>query len=135
MTVGATSSVPPGSLVRGTLVAKQYGGPGELGVLAGTAVWSPVGRVAPSGRFYRLRDLGIRCVRAPCFSVSAARLNGPGRTTVSSVDVGTVAPKDRARVEAALKSAPGVLAQGRVAPTSDGGRAFLASRFFLASES
>jgi hypothetical protein len=134
--VANDGAVPPapGSLVRGSLVVKQYGGLGDLGVLAADAVWSPVGRATPSGRFYRLRDLGIRCVRAPCFSVSAVRLNVKSRTTVSSVGLATLAAKDRTRVTSALSSAGGVLAQGRIARTGDGGRAFLVTRFFLASE-
>jgi len=122
--------VPPGSLVHGTLVARRYGDLGTLGTLAADTVWTPLGQ-ASGGRFFRLRDLGNRCVRAPCFSLVGTRLNGTGRITLSALDFGAVSARERARVEAAVASKAGVLAQGRVAATSEGGRAFLASRFFL----
>jgi hypothetical protein len=124
------SAVPAEALVRGAV------GPGsdDLGVLVTARVFSPVGRAAPAGRYYRLADNGIRCVRAPCFSLRASLLNRSSSTTVSGIDLGTAPIETRSRIEAALGSKQGILARGRIVPTSNGGRGFQTTRFFLASE-
>ena len=126
-----SSTIPDGALVRGAV------GPGrdDLGVLVVARVFFPAGRDGRSpGRFYRLRDTGVRCIRAPCFSVRASLLNRTSHATVSVVDLGAAPAEARRRFEAALGTPNGALAQGPIVPTPDGGRAFLATRFFLASD-
>jgi hypothetical protein len=131
------TSVPDGALARATLETSSFGGLGELGVLVVAEVFPPAGRARPAGHFFRLVDTGVRCVRAPCFSIRASQLNRSTRTTVSDIDARSarLAPAELARAEAALSTKGGVLAQGHVVPTADGGRALRATRFFLRSES
>lgn len=126
---GQGRPIPAEALVSGTVAP----GRDDLGVLVVARVFAPVGRASSSGRYYRLVDTGIRCVRAPCFSLRAAQLNRPSRGTVSGVDLGAVPVESRAGIEAALGSEQGVLAQGRIVPGSDGGRDFRATRFYVAS--
>jgi hypothetical protein len=105
-------------------------------VLIVAEVRAPVGK-GTKGTYYRVRDLGIRCVRAPCFSLRAARLNRSSRTLVSSLDlVSTARPstKQLARAEAALATPSGLWLLGSITETSDGGRMLVASRFYLGSE-
>jgi hypothetical protein len=130
-------AIPAGALVRAELEPWAFEGFGELGILVVADVFAPIGRARESGGFFRLADTGVRCVRAPCFSVRASRLNRLTRTTVSRIDLGPArtTPEERARVEAALESKTRVLAQGEIVPSLDGGRVFQATRFFLRSES
>lgn len=122
-----------GAIVRAAIGSRTFGGFGQLGVLVVVDVFGPAGRAIESGSFFRVVDTGIRCVRAPCFALRASRLNRSSRATLSGIDFGTAraTPDELERVEAALGTKNGVLAQGGIRPTSDGGRVFRATRFFL----
>ena len=131
-----TRGVSDGALARATIESRSFEGLGQLGVLVVAGVFSPAGRAPPSGRFFRLVETGIRCIRAPCFSIRASQLNRSSRTTLSGVEVvGAVSEWLVFRIETALRTKNGVLAQGRIVASSDGGREFRATRFFLRSES
>ena len=130
------TSVPDGGLVRGELDTFEFDGVG-LGVLVAAIVHAPQGKAPESGRYYRLVDTGIRCVRAPCFSTRASRLNSARKTTISGLVLTTLRYDEELekRVLAGLATRNGVLARGRIRPTPDGGRVFHASRFYLRSQS
>ena len=130
------ASVPDGALVRGDLDTFDFDGVGVLGVLAVASVHAPKGKAPESGRYYRLVDTGIRCVRAPCFSTRASRRNRMGKTAISGLVLTTLRYDEQLekRVLAALATRNGVLARGRIRPTPDGGRVFHASRFYLRSQ-
>jgi hypothetical protein len=105
-------------------------------VLVVADVRAPVGK-GVKGRYYRVRDLGIRCVRAPCFHLRATPLNRSSRTIVSSLDLVSIArptAAELARAEAVLSTSSGLWLLGNVIETSDAGRILLASRFYLRSE-
>ena len=123
-------AIPEGSLVQGSI------GPGsdDLGVLVAERAFSPVGTAAISGRYLRVVDLGIRCVRAPCFSLRAAVLNRRERITLSGIDLGAAPPGVRKRIEAALGTKSGILVRGRILQSRDGGRVLRPTRFYLPSE-
>lgn len=46
----------------------------KVGVLVASEGWYPGSDVEPTGTFYKVTDLGIRCVKAPCFSLKARAL-------------------------------------------------------------
>ncbi len=127
------SGLPAGALVRADIEPWSFEALGKLGVLVVANVWEPAGRATLSGGFYRLRDTGVRCIRAPCFSLRASKLNGSSRVTVSDLDLGaTRATQDElARAEAALSTKNGLFARGRIVATAEGGRLFRATRVFL----
>jgi hypothetical protein len=127
------TSLPGNALVQADLGSQAFGDFGELGALFVSVVWSPVGSAPASGRYFRLRDTGIRCVRAPCFSFRANRLNTRAHTTVSSVDLGPARETDETlrRAEAALRSPQGLRVAGRISASADGGRLFRASQVYL----
>ncbi len=129
-------SVPDGALVRGDLDTFEFDGAGKLGALVVATVYTPEGKGSESGRYYRLVDTGSRCVRAPCFSTRASRLNSANKTTISGLVLTTLRYDEELeeRVLAALATRNGVLARGRIRPTPDGGRVFHASRFYLRSQ-
>ena len=126
-------SIEEGSLARGAIDL----GRDDFGELRATAVHAPEGKAPESGRYYRLVDTGIRCVRAPCFSTRASRLNSARKTTISGLVLTTLRYDEELekRVLAGLATRNGVLARGRIRPTPDGGRVFHASRFYLRSQS
>ena len=125
--------VPDGAVVRADIESSEYEGIGPLGVLVVAVVFAPAGTALESGGYYRLSDLGIRCVRAPCFSYRAMHVNGRARTTVSGIDLESTSatPTEGARAQAALHSRNGLIARGRFARSADGGRVFRALRLYL----
>jgi hypothetical protein len=118
-----------GALVRGAIEL----GPDDLGQLVAEAVFVPAGRAKVRGGYYRVRDTGIRCIRAPCFSYRATQVNGFTRTRVSGVDVAAAkaTAKELARANAALRTQDGLYARGRISTGLDGGRTFHALRLYL----
>jgi hypothetical protein len=127
------ASIPDQGLVRADLESWDFEGVGRLGVLAVAVVFTPAGTASISGGYYRVVDIGVRCIRAPCFSYRATQVNGSTRTTMSDVDVraAQATPAEVARAEGALHTKNGLLARGRFARTSDGGRVFRALRLYL----
>jgi hypothetical protein len=119
--------------VRADLEPWNFEGVGRLGVLAVAVVFTPAGTASVSGGYYRVVDIGVRCIRAPCFSYRATQVNGSTRTTMSDVDLraAQATPAEVARAEGALHTKNGLLARGRFARTSDGGRVFRALRLYL----
>jgi len=121
--------IPEEALVRGAMDT----GHDDLGGLVVSAVYAPAGQTTPGGGFYRVRDTGIRCVRAPCFSYRVTQVNGVTRIMVSSLDLDAAqaTPKAVARARVAVGTKNGLYALGRFAPTPDGGRVFRALRLYL----
>lgn len=122
-----------GSLAKGVLDFRQSPDFGRLGQLTVSAVWAPVGQKPATGRFFRLHDTGIRCIRAPCFSIRVNVLNSAGRgPLVSSLELGPARTADaRRRAHAALSSREGLFAAGAIVSTTDGGRVVRASQVYL----
>jgi hypothetical protein len=126
-------TVPTGGLVRATLEPFDEGELGKLGVVVVSLAYEPAGTAPVSGGYYRVRDNGVRCIRAPCFSYRAEQVNGSARVTTSGLDLAAsgATPAELTRANAALRTKNGLLARGRFATTPDGGRLFRASRMFL----
>ena len=126
------ASAPERALARAAIEAWDFEGLGRLGVLVVADVRAPAGR-APAGRVYRLRDNRRRCVRAPCFWISAALANTDLRTTLSSLDLSHagLTPAQRAAAESTLGSPAALYAAGRIVRTADGGRELRAAGVFL----
>jgi hypothetical protein len=126
------------ALARGTIVLGRIEGFPDLPILVASEVWlASSSPRPPEGPFRVLRDNGVRCVAAPCFSTHTARLNSGRHTNVSRVDLMLVrttrAERDHARERVA---AGGLIASGRVVrepnagPAGDG-RAFVATQFYV----
>ena len=95
---------------------------------ATTATWQ--------GTVYLIRDIGIRCVRAPCFSLRASVVNGVTIRSVSGLDLnGVAAPPALVRKAQTAVNASGLLVAGTIrldkagVPTS--GRTLVGTQFFL----
>jgi hypothetical protein len=121
--------VPEDALVRGAIDI----GRDDLGELVVMGIYAPAGGVKISGGYYRVRDTGIRCVRAPCFSYRATQVNGSTGTRVSGVHVAAAraTATQLARARAALRTNDGLYARGGFSTGLDGGRVFHATRLYL----
>jgi len=62
------------ALVRGSLVTRGDRN-GKYGTLKVTETWESTSSDKPLGDYYRVRDLGIRCIAAPCETHSEFKLN------------------------------------------------------------
>ena len=127
------SDIPEGALARAAIERGSALWDRRLDRLRIWASYTPSRTEPVAGGVYRVTDTGIRCVRAPCFSLRVTQVNGRTRTVVSSIDLdasgGTVAQTERARLTMTTKD--GLYAQGVFAATPDGGRAFRALRIYL----
>ncbi len=127
----ASRMIHDGALVQGGIAAGDVPGFEHLGMLIATDVRNPVGAAA-SGSFYRLRDIGVRCVREPCFSIRASRLNTTSAVLVSGLDLRSaeLSEEQEMRVGLALVG-DGLFAAGGTVSGAEGGRVFRASRIYL----
>ena len=127
----ASRTIQDGALVQGGIAAGDVPGFEHLGMLIATDVRNPVGAVA-SGSFYRLRDIGVRCVREPCFSIRASRLNTASSMLVSGVDLKSAGLSEEQEMRARLALVgDGLFVSGRTVSAAEGGRVFRASRIYL----
>jgi hypothetical protein len=121
------------AVVRGRLVRGLVEGFPDLDTFVVSEVWtasSSLGRAR--GVFRRLRDSGIRCVTTPCFSIRAAVLNSRRFENVSGVDLSrTGAPRAERQRALAEIDGRGLIAAGRIVGRTTGGRAFVATQFYV----
>jgi hypothetical protein len=107
-----------GALVRAS-IQKFVFGSSHLGKLVATEGWAAATGSPSTGTFYRVADNGIRCVRAPCPSTSAGKLNSAATQTVATVDfTSTAVAASTTTIDAAftaLGTHDGVLVSGNVA--------------------
>jgi uncharacterized protein DUF6748 len=122
--------IPAGSLVQGELVPWSHEGFGDLGALLAADIRVPSGQKTPA-LVYRVRDLGIRCVRTPCFLLRAVRVNTSFRVTISELGLGQLTAKDRKRAKNALSTTRELFASGNIVRTENGGRTLVISRIYL----
>lgn len=122
------------ALLRGRLERRPTPAPrfDEFDTLVVTEIWLRYGQAKRGGTVFRIEDNGIRCVRAPCFSLHASVLNTTHHRNVSSLGLAAsgAAPAAVQRARAALDRT-GVMVEGRIVPTGDGGRTLRASAFWL----
>lgn len=106
------------------------------GVFNASEAW--VGQTASdaTGSFYRAKDNGIRCIKAPCPQIGTHKLNTNAVRSVSDLDLtDTANPATQKQIDAAMddlfSSSDGVLVAGTISATKNGGHALVASEFFL----
>ena len=73
------------AVLRGAIRAGLSRGGTRFGRLSASEGWRGLSDAAPTGSFYRVNDLGIRCITYPCFSLHAAKLNSAVSAQLSSV--------------------------------------------------
>jgi len=111
-------------LFRGSIGFKTYDSFGNLGVLKATEVWSSPILEAPVGSFYRVKDTGIRCFRAPCLNLASDRLNSTSSRMISEFG-GYYGPK-----AASYVLSQNILVAGDYYTAKNGGRGLTVSAFW-----
>jgi len=124
-----------GALLRGRIVPKGNRN-GSYGVLKVRELWSPADDDKPYGDFYRVRDLGIRCIAAPCLTHQEAKLNTASVRNIAGVNLNEAGAGQAALTQAqtAITSSTGIIvAGGHSTVTGPAGQALTlkASQFYL----
>ncbi|MDB4931494.1 MAG: uncharacterized protein JWM10_3978 [Myxococcaceae bacterium] len=120
-------------ILRGRLVSKAYGSFGNLGNLVVQEGWRAATEAASAETVYETYGTPRVCVRAPCATFDANKLNGTTSYQLMGVDltgVAGVSRADRRAAAAALGAAPGILVAGAVRTTGER-RTLVASQFYL----
>jgi hypothetical protein len=108
---------------------------GKYAVLSVSESWQRASKNSPGDTLYRVRDLGLRCIAAPCLSYSEAKLNTDSNRTIAGVELEYAgAADDLKSAYAGLTGADGVIASGQhVSVTGPAGKAesFQATQFFV----
>ncbi len=109
------------AVLRGTIRAARAGDdfptdspPRSFSVFDASEAYRAATDAPPSGTFYRVADSGLRCVKAPCFSIHEAKLNSTTDRELSGVDLEGVGASE-ADVELgnnAIYSGGGLIAAG-----------------------
>ena len=126
-------------LLRGTITTKGNRN-GKYGVLSVTEVWRAASDAKPYGDFFRVRDLGVRCIAAPCLSHSEAKLNSTESKKIAGVNLNDAGANEEAVGDAfkSMTAKDGVLvAGGHTQVTGPAGRALMlnAAQFYLRASS
>ncbi len=126
------------ALVRATMRSTLFNST-RLGKLRLTEAWEGAGEVQATGTFYRTADNGVRCVRAPCPSLTAYTLNTNDSHNIIRVDIEGVpaTPEEFSAASSALGTRQGILVSGGLAlpkcavPAVDCGPFVTAEEFYL----
>lgn len=96
-------------LLRGTIRRK-----GQFGEFRVSEVWQAASANQPAGKFFRVRDRGLRCIAAPCPTHSEATLNATASRNIAGVDLsGAGAPENLVSdANQAMTSRDGILVSG-----------------------
>lgn len=123
-----------GLLLRGRIVGWPSPEFRSLGRFAATSGWLAATGTAWNGSVYLVSDTGVRCVRAPCFSLRTSIVNTTRTASASGLNLSGVAstPALVRKTQAALTTG-GLLVAGTIRRDADGGRTVVATQFFLAA--
>ena len=96
-------------LLRGTIRRK-----GQFGEFRVSEVWQAASANQPAGKFFRVRDRGLRCIAAPCPTHHEATLNATASRNIAGVDLsGAGAPENvLGDASQAMTSPDGILVSG-----------------------
>ncbi len=124
------------ALLRGDLIERCFQSLGRLGVLRVSESWAALSDNAVTGNYYRVRDLGVRCITHPCPTHHAAKLNSTIHRNIAGVDLTAAgAPDDLAsRAYSDMTSPEGIVVAGSEFPVrGPAGRSFTlkASQIYL----
>lgn len=81
-------AVAPGAvaLIRGRFAAKTYSGYGNLGRFIVTEAWVAEGNGVSEGVFTRVHDNDVRCIQAPCPTITEKALNTSRSANIAGLD-------------------------------------------------
>jgi hypothetical protein len=120
------------SVFRGSIVKTKINN-ATFGSFSALEAWAGETGSTETGSFYRAKDNGIRCVKAPCPSTSADKLNTSSVKMVSDVDFSKTGATQK-QIDGAFDSIfsddDGLLVSGTIAAVQGQGNKLTASEFF-----
>ena len=124
-----------GALLRGAIVRKGNQN-GRYGVFKASEVWYAANDEKPYGDFYRVRDLGIKCIAAPCLTHQETKLNEPSQQKIAGIDLNDARAGQTAleQAQTEMTSSNGIIVSGgHSTVTGPAGRGLMlkASQFYL----
>lgn len=129
------------AIIVGRVVSRVFRGFGNLGALTPERAWQAANAQAPTGQLLKVRDLGIRCVTTPCFSMQADLLNQFTRNRISGLNLSPVgASRDQLAAASDALADGDLLVAGAIRndPVTSRrhrpGRTLTASQFYLPVE-
>ena len=123
---GQPSGEARAMLLRGDLIQRSFPRNRRFGVLRVNESWRAASERPPLGSFFRVKDLGIRCITHPCLTHQAESLNSLSRKKVAGVELNPAQASEDSVAAAyqAMTTSEGVLVAGTYATvTGPGGRA------------
>jgi hypothetical protein len=133
---GHTQTEPNRILIRGELTSLSHQRMGRFGLLRAREVWEAGSDKPAAGDFFRVRDLGVRCITHPCLTHHEAKLNTTVSREIAGVELNGAGASDDRLSEAtrAMTSPGGIIVSGLHKQVSGpAGRAVTleASQFYL----
>ncbi|HEX6730682.1 MAG TPA: DUF6748 domain-containing protein [Pyrinomonadaceae bacterium] len=133
---GHSQPEPNRTLIRGELTSLSHRRMGRFGLLRASEVWEAGSDKSATGDFFRVRDLGLRCITHPCLTHHEAKLNTTASRDIAGVELnGAGASNDRlSEAVKAMTSQGGIIVNGLHRQVSGpAGRAVTleASQFYL----
>jgi len=127
---------PNKAVLRGRIVPRRFPRFGNLGALRATESWQSATDGPAAGKFFRVKDRGVRCITHPCLSHQATILNGTRIENIAGVDLSSagVSGEQISEAAAAMTHTEGVIVAGNYATvTGPAGRAktLKATKFYL----
>ncbi|HEY8223939.1 MAG TPA: DUF6748 domain-containing protein [Pyrinomonadaceae bacterium] len=127
---------PERALLRGEIVSSTHQRFGKLGRFRVRESWQAATDGRPTAEFFRVRDLGVRCITHPCLTHHEARLNSTVAQKIAGVELNKVGASDALVQEAftGLTSPEGILVSGtlrRVTGPAGSASTLDASQFYL----
>jgi len=124
------------ALLRGELSQRRYPRVGQFGVLRVTESWRAMSQRSPLGTFFRVKDLGIRCITYPCMSHQEERLNSYAQRKIAGVELNGAQAPDEAVAQAgeAMTTAQGIMVAGehdRIVGPAGRAQTLTATQFYL----
>ncbi len=98
-----------------------------------TELWRPLADARPLGIYYRVRDSGIRCIKAPCNSLVAEPLDGTPPVPIVTLDLDALDVRDSLKRNAMRALGDGsVMVAGTLRDDGarGGGRTLVATQLF-----
>jgi hypothetical protein len=126
-----------GTLYLATVKAEKINGT-RYAKLVATEAYAPLTAFEPKEsigedpRFYSVKDNGIRCITAPCFSVDAKRVNLSAKLTLSGLDLTAIEGATSEQLDAAMLALEdGIVVFGGVKGDLTVGRSITATQAYV----
>jgi hypothetical protein len=134
LTSDEQSAVYVGSSILRGKITKTTINKTKFGAFDATEVWAGETGSTASGSVYRAKDNGIKCVKAPCPTITVVKLDTTSTRNISGLDLSqTSNAADQQTIDDSFSdifTSSGLVVAGSIAQENDGGHTLIASEFY-----